>query len=723
MGILSRRSMLTAAAWGAPSIALTAGSPQRAEAAEATTPESIWAVTDPIAIDVTSSRWAVDATGATDSTAGLNAAIAAAPVGATLMLRGEFLFNSSVSIPGSKFLTIDARDATLVRGGDGFLMRAAGSLESPTSVTTVVTASTVLDGQTYSFSRLTLNEARNWARGDVVKVVADDPAPTARYASGAASIPRIGEFATVFRVDGTTVDLVSTLIDAYQTNVRVARLAPGSATFLGGTWDITDGVLSGRVVGGAIRCTNLTQPTVLDQEALRDVGQPVMMRSCFGYLVERQLVRYAMNAPDNSPSVVGYGVVDQGSMHGRARDCRTLDGRHGWTDVAASVESNGDLGLYGRTMLAKIFGAQVTAAGNSGLDTHHGSYGIEFHGATVVGAPGAHTGFGLRGEKHRVVGSTVVGCENAITVFTDTSGSGSATSPESREHFENDLRTVDTQRVLNVDVRGTGHQSAGQRDTRWSVIIDGVHAQGAQQLAHVSNGRAQIRNAVVTLGSAVAGTVVEALNSQLIVEAEINADEVATATDTPRIAYSASSDFRFSGRISTSSAYRTAVGPQPFYCETSTQRADFDVIFEQSWASDNLFRVQEAITKASVVWRVLPDAADTGTQRSSASLEIVGSDLETTAYPARLLRSIEPNLLLLARTKDGVARNLGPLGSGKFIGQRLTVSPSSLSGAFTVRHGASYGTSLAGASDKTLTVGQFLRLIWIGTVWAQEAAL
>ena len=597
MGILSRRSMLTAAAWGAPSIALTAGSPQRAEAAEATTPESIWAVTDPIAIDVTSSRWAVDATGATDSTAGLNAAIAAAPVGATLMLRGEFLFNSSVSIPGSKFLTIDARDATLVRGGDGFLMRAAGSLESPTSVTTVVTASTVLDGQTYSFSRLTLNEARNWARGDVVKVVADDPAPTARYASGAASIPRIGEFATVFRVDGTTVDLVSTLIDAYQTNVRVARLAPGSATFLGGTWDITDGVLSGRVVGGAIRCTNLTQPTVLDQEALRDVGQPVMMRSCFGYLVERQLVRYAMNAPDNSPSVVGYGVVDQGSMHGRARDCRTLDGRHGWTDVAASVESNGDLGLYGRTMLAKIFGAQVTAAGNSGLDTHHGSYGIEFHGATVVGAPGAHTGFGLRGEKHRVVGSTVVGCENAITVFTDTSGSGSATSPESREHFENDLRTVDTQRVLNVDVRGTGHQSAGQRDTRWSVIIDGVHAQGAQQLAHVSNGRAQIRNAVVTLGSAVAGTVVEALNSQLIVEAEINADEVATATDTPRIAYSASSDFRFSGRISTSSAYRTAVGPQPFYCETSTQRADFDVIFEQSWASDNLFRVQEAIIK------------------------------------------------------------------------------------------------------------------------------
>ncbi|WP_424710304.1 hypothetical protein [Microbacterium sp. SLBN-111] len=524
-------------------------------------------------------------------------------------------------------------------------------------------------------------------------------------------------------MDGTTVDLVSTLIDSYQTNVRVARLAPGSATFLGGAWDITDGVLSGRVVGGAIRCTNLTQPTVLDQEALRDVGQPVMMRSCFGYLVERQLVRYAMNAPDNSPSVVGYGVVDQGSMHGRARDCRTLDGRHGWTDVAAAVETGGDVSLYGRTMSAKIFGAQVTAAGNSGLDTHHGSYGIEFHGASVVGAPGANTGFALRGEKHRVVGCTVVGCQNAVTVFNDTTGSGAGTSPESREHYVSDLRTVDTRRVLNVDVHGTGHQKVGQRDGRSSIVVDGLYALGATQLARVVNGRARIARATVNLGSDVSGAVVEAFNSQLILDVDIDAEGVTGATDTPRVLYSADSDIRLHGALSTSNAYRTAVGPQPFYCETSTQRADFDVTFEQPWTSDNLFRVQEAITKASVVWRVLPDAADTGTQRSSAALEIVGSDLETTTYPARLLRSIEPNLLLLARTKDGIARNLGALASGKFIGQRLTVSPSSLSGAFTVRHGASYGTSLAGASDKTLTVGQFLRLIWIGTVWAQEDGL
>ncbi|WP_230006270.1 hypothetical protein [Microbacterium sp. Bi128] len=581
----------------------------------------------------------------------------------------------------------------------------------------------VLDGQTYSFSRLTLGEARGWSRGDVVKVVADDPAPTARYAAGATSIPRIGEFATVLRVDGTTLDLVSTLIDAYQDNVRVARLAPGSVAFLGGTWDVSDDVFNGRVVGGAIRCTNLIQPAVLDQVVLREVGQPVMMRSCFGYLVERQLVKYAMNAPENSPSIVGYGIVDQGSMHGRARDCRTLDGRHGWTDVAASVGVNGDLALYGRTMLAKIFGAQVTAAGNSGLDTHHGSYGIEFHGATVVGAPGAHTGFALRGEKHRVVGSTVIGCENAVTVFNDTTGSGDGTAPESREHYVSNLRTIDTRRVVNVEVHGTGHQSAGQRDDRSNLHVGGLYAQGAGQLARIVNGRARISNATVDLGSSVTGPVMEALNSQLIIEADINAEGVTAATDTPRIAYSAGSDIRYRGRLSASNDYQTAVGPQPFHCESSTQRADFDVTFEQPWASDNLFRVQEAITKASVVWRVLPDSADATTQRSSAALEIVGSDLETSTYPARLLRSIEPNLLLLARTKDGVARTLGPLAPAKFIGQRLTVSPSSLSGTFTVRHGSSYGTALMGASDKVVSVGQFLTLIWLGTAWTQEAAL
>lgn len=374
-------------------------------------------------------------------------------------------------------------------------------------------------------------------------------------------------------------------------------------------------------------------------------------------------------------------------------------------------------------MLAKIFGAQVTAAGNSGLDTHHGSYGIEFHGATVVGAPGAHTGFALRGEKHRVVGSTVVGCENAVSVFNDTTGSGSGTSPESREHYVSDLRTVGTQRVLNVDVHGTGHQSTGQRDAHLGVVIDGLYAQGAEQLARVSNGRARIRNAMVALGATVTGAVMEALNSQLVVDADINADEVTSATDTPRIAYSATSDLRFTGRISTSGEYRTAVGSQPFYCEPSTQRADFDVTFEQSWTSDNLFEVQGVNTKASVVWRVLPDAADPNTQRSSAALEIVGADLETTTYPARLLRSIEPSLLLLARTEDGIARSLGALGPGKFVGQRVTVTPSSLSGTFTVRHGTSYGTSLVGASELTLNVGQFLRLIWLGTVWAQEAAL
>lgn len=215
----------------------------------------------------------------------------------------------------------------------------------------------------------------------------------------------------------------------------------------------------------------------------------------------------------------------------------------------------------------------------------------------------------------------------------------------------------------------------------------------------------------------------EALNSQLAVEADINADGVAVATDTPRLAYSADSEMRFSGRLSTSSEYRTAVGTQPFHCESSTQRAEFDVTFEQPWASDNLFRVQEAITKASVVWRVLPDSADASTQRSSAALEIVGGDLETTTYPARLLRSTEPNLLLLARTTNGAARTLAPLAPGKFIGQRLTVSPSSLSGSFTVRHGVSHRTSLMDASDKVITVGQFLRLIWLGTAWAQEGAL
>ncbi|MFW1489840.1 hypothetical protein ACEV9X_23175, partial [Vibrio parahaemolyticus] len=81
-------------------------------------------------------------------------------------------------------------------------MRAAGTLDSPTRVTTVETASSMLENQTYTFSRLTLADARGWAKGDVVKIIADDPAPTGRYAPGAAKKPRIGEFATIMRVDG-----------------------------------------------------------------------------------------------------------------------------------------------------------------------------------------------------------------------------------------------------------------------------------------------------------------------------------------------------------------------------------------------------------------------------------------------------------------------------------------------------------------------------------------
>ncbi len=96
-------------------------------------------------------------------------------------------------------------------------MRAARTLESRTSVTAVTTASTVLDGQTYSFLPPHHERGTQLVEGGRRQGRRGRPGAHRSLRLGSRVDSTIGEFATVFQVDGTTVDLVSTLIDSYQT--------------------------------------------------------------------------------------------------------------------------------------------------------------------------------------------------------------------------------------------------------------------------------------------------------------------------------------------------------------------------------------------------------------------------------------------------------------------------------------------------------------------------
>ena len=132
--------------------------------------------------------------GVANDTTALQNAINATPAGGTLFIPpGRYLVRTTLAVAG-KAITIEASGAVLVQDADVDVLRITGTFETIYDVS-ALTATTITVDATAGVNALTLttSSATGWARGDVVKLVADDEVPGARPTADTTKC-RVGQF-------------------------------------------------------------------------------------------------------------------------------------------------------------------------------------------------------------------------------------------------------------------------------------------------------------------------------------------------------------------------------------------------------------------------------------------------------------------------------------------------------------------------------------------------
>ncbi|URM86118.1 minor tail protein [Gordonia phage BiggityBass] len=176
----------------------------------------------------------IDPTGTSDSTAGIQAAVAATPNGGTLIIPpGEYRVSATIT-NGGKSLLVSAYGARFTNYGTGSVFSLSGGYESTIAVSSLVEGTVQETENSLPAVILTVANAPAWKKGDAVKLVSDDIIPGGRPETGA-SQRRLGQYFTVHESSGTTITLMGALDDPMATNLRVARFRDIRCGLLGAT--------------------------------------------------------------------------------------------------------------------------------------------------------------------------------------------------------------------------------------------------------------------------------------------------------------------------------------------------------------------------------------------------------------------------------------------------------------------------------------------------------
>ncbi|WP_336715322.1 hypothetical protein [Arthrobacter sp. USHLN218] len=648
----------------------------------------------------------IDTTGATDATAKLQAIVDGAGTGDVIVLKGRYLCNSAVVVPGSKSLTIDASAATLVRGGSDPSLFFKGNFDAQQSVASVDGAKTVLT--------LT-GDAVGLAPLDIVKVISDDPIPDGRAGNGAIA-PRLGEFAQVKTVSGATVTLTGPLREAYATNIRVARLQPGTARLIAPTFDISAGVASAGTRGEGVIFESLTSPVIDRPRVLRNVGPAFQFRSCNGYVVLHPEVLQALS--NSGTNALGYGVHDSSSNYGIIFGGTFRNSVDVYTDGTGQVDPGSvQTRSYGRTFNTKLIGVRAVNVTGVGFSTHHDSEGVEFIGCTAQ-MPADRPGFSLRGRGHAVKSCTVYGGNVGVELFTETTN----TAPgETRRIHVTDLTTRGTKTVASVFIRKGTHPNLDQRDTETSLVLEGVDATGAEKFVYAVNGTVVARNSTVEFAATTPQSPVELSNAWLTLEnVTLDFSKVTSTTSTQqRVLYSVGKDatqrsrFTVDGlRILSNAYFSGRLGSGPIVTDAFTDVQARRIVTDR--ALNKMPGTIAELPGNVVQWTA--EASGAAPYASSNSMDYANAALEGSLH--ELFRSPDPQLFLMVTINDGAPKTLGVLPPGKFNGQRLTIYTASVGGqTLTVKHGPTYGTNFPGFTDIVLGTDTQLNLVWIGSRW------
>ncbi|PPI27481.1 hypothetical protein [Rathayibacter sp. AY1B5] len=708
---LLRRGVLAAGAIGAVGAWSAAAAPT-AEAAVTISQGEL----DRIAVVASAARFSgIDATGATDSSAGLQKAMNAVPEGGLLVIpTGTYLVGTSLYPRLAKSLRVSAHGATLIATSSKPIFSVSGAYGTVLPVTAVTIAA---PAGASAVSQLSVGGTPDWAPGTIVKIVSDDPIPERRPGDGVVE-SRLGEFAVVRSSSGSTVVLGGVLRETYSTNIRVAQISDQTFSIEGGT-----------LMVAAARATASNEPLVyfsrLRYPQLRSVtvtrasGPVFRFTSCYGYLVEDAVVRFATD--DAGSSILGYGVSDVGSSFGQVDRGVYSHVRHSYSDDTNRVAANSDLSGYGRTYGTVVSGVNALMTTSSAFDTHHCSEGVTFIGCTATSGIGqgsqGQSGYQLRGIGHRVVDCTARFVENGVIVQDEAKGG------DSRSHQINGFRAFDARgAAVRVVRRPAGHPSAGVFDPSPTVTASDVYAERTGALLVSFNASVVLAGGVFRAGASNPGTGdyhgIYSENSLLRIRDTI-LDFEANTSGTPR-------------PIGSGSTAGAVPGQQRTEIDGLEVRSTPDVV-ARTWGvfsgTDHLVRARNVrfsypfrympgenlSPQSSVEWRCdVP--ADGATEVATSGVFVWGNN-EVTATQKRL--PLSPDPVIMVRLVSTNTLTMAALPSGSVFGQRLHLLHAGAR-PVTVRHGAAGGTALTGGQDVAVDPGGQLLLFWDGGAWRQS---
>ncbi|WP_445727687.1 hypothetical protein [Herbiconiux moechotypicola] len=678
---------------------------------------------DPTTIVAHPSRFSgIDPTGSADSSAGLQAALAATPDGGTLIIpAGRYRMDGQLSVGAERSVSVVANGATLVQNTANPLFNVGGSYSAVVKVTSISNQNVTSDaGAVTEATVITTATTQPWVRGDVIKLVSDDLIETARPGGGG-SESRIGEFVVVRSVSGTTVTLASRVRENYVTNIRAARISQKTFSLDGGTYETTATGLT-KPYGTMFFFYRLRNPRVTNITVRQASSIVLSFTSCFGYTVQDVDIAGAVDRVGNNQ--IGYAVHDASSSFGRVIGGVFRHVRHAFTDDSPRVAANADLlTSYGRSYAAHIIGGSAIGTTSNAWDTHHCSEGIEFISCSATGGVAEENagiaGFALRGINHRVVNCTTRNTNLGVLIFTEGGGG------QSYGHVVDNLVVRNAASWgLNVNVNQAGHPSANTRDVRENVHVDGLVVIGGPRFIAVSNGIATVKNSKYVVEAGTDGQTYDGLltkNSKLNIDNMV-LDYEANTKGTPRPI------------IATSSAGFTP-GTQETNFNRIEIRATSSVASRASRALNggshdlrgkNLtfsypFTVMpgERSAKSVINWECTAGSDVVNGDLNSAYVYVSGTDL--TKLLDRVVQSPDPHVMVRGVLGSANQTTL-TFPQGNVRGQLVTVwMAENSSGSLKVKHGNTYRTILVAGADKVLRKSSQMRFVWDGTLWRELA--
>lgn len=353
---------------------------------------------DRMAVLATPQRFAgIDATGATSSTAGLQAAHDATPDGGTLIIPpGTYLSTGRINST-DKSIRVQAYGATFLVDHINAVFRATATFGTTYSVTAQTpTQYTDSRGATLLVTDLTVDGTPNYVSGDLLKIAADNEMP---HMPGSVT----GQFVQVVSSSGSTVRIAGRLRDPMTTNVRLAKASHKRVEWSGGTFTTTDAILAGTTMAseGMIFLRYYDSPVVRDIRVTSAAGVgAATFRGCWHYQFEDSAVEYCQS----DGTKYGYGFNDDGSNFGVARNIEVRNATNLLSTNGGTATAGSNVGDFSECYGLTVTNCLAYGMKQSAFSTHTGGSGVRFIDCQIQDC---YRGYALRGREHQIIGGFI----------------------------------------------------------------------------------------------------------------------------------------------------------------------------------------------------------------------------------------------------------------------------------------------------------------------------